>query len=73
MCDLPAFILQQLGSVSYGLTVEDIECLKEIDEDNVAALGSLPGWTQQQVRENIPILFVGWHHLDNRIGTRLLW
>ena len=49
MCDLPAFTLQQLGSVAYGLNVEDIECLKDIDEDNVAALGSLSGWTQQQV------------------------
>ena len=49
MCALPAFTLQQLGSVAYGLAVEDIECLKDIDEDNIAALGSLSGWTQQQV------------------------
>jgi len=49
VCALPASKLQQIGSVAYGLSVADIACLQEVDEDSVAALGSLHGWTQAQV------------------------
>ena len=41
VCTMSSVDLQRMGSITYTLSVDDIGCLENLDDDAVASLGAL--------------------------------